>query len=51
MLCHGDEFGRTQDGNNNVYCQDNETSWMDWSLLDEEKSATMLGKPKHWYCR
>lgn len=46
MLCHGDEFGRTQGGNNNVYCQDNETSWMDWSLLDEEKSATMLGFTK-----
>jgi isoamylase len=32
MLLHGDEIGRTQSGNNNVYCQDNETSWMDWSL-------------------
>jgi isoamylase len=30
MLLHGDEMGRTQGGNNNVYCQDNETSWMDW---------------------
>jgi isoamylase len=33
MLLHGDEFGRTQGGNNNAYCQDNEISWMDWSLL------------------
>jgi glycogen operon protein len=33
MLLHGDELGRTQGGNNNVYCQDNETSWVDWSLL------------------
>ncbi|MBD5831773.1 glycogen debranching enzyme [Janibacter melonis] len=32
MIAHGDELGRTQDGNNNVYCQDNETSWMDWDL-------------------
>jgi isoamylase len=32
MLAHGDEMGRTQMGNNNVYCQDNELSWMDWEL-------------------
>ncbi|MGW0022105.1 glycogen debranching protein GlgX [Rhodococcus sp. NPDC003382] len=31
MLAHGDEIGRSQRGNNNVYCQDNELSWMDWS--------------------
>jgi glycogen operon protein len=30
MLLSGDEFGRTQRGNNNAYCQDNETSWLDW---------------------
>ena len=30
MLSHGDELGRTQGGNNNVYCQDNELAWMDW---------------------
>ncbi|MEU0601751.1 glycogen debranching protein GlgX [Streptomyces sp. NPDC006393] len=30
MLCHGDELGRTQRGNNNAYCQDNEVSWIDW---------------------
>jgi isoamylase len=30
MTSHGDELGRTQGGNNNVYCQDNETSWLDW---------------------
>jgi glycogen operon protein len=35
MLLHGDEFGRTQDGNNNAYCQDNELSWVDWSLLGQ----------------
>jgi isoamylase len=31
MLAHGDEVGRTQHGNNNAYCQDNETTWIDWS--------------------
>jgi len=30
MLCAGDEYGRTQHGNNNSYCQDNEISWLDW---------------------
>ncbi|MFB7474809.1 glycogen debranching protein GlgX [Kitasatospora sp. NPDC056184] len=35
MLTAGDEFGRTQGGNNNAYCQDNEVSWLDWSLLDD----------------
>ncbi len=32
MLLYGDEFGRTQGGNNNAYCQDNEISWVDWSM-------------------
>ena len=36
MIAHGDEIGRTQQGNNNVYCQDNELAWMDWEL-DHEK--------------
>ncbi|OBJ71617.1 glycogen debranching protein GlgX [Mycobacterium sp. 1274756.6] len=35
MIAHGDEIGRSQSGNNNVYCQDNELSWMDWTLVDE----------------
>jgi len=34
MIAHGDEMGRTQQGNNNVYCQDSELSWMDWSQAD-----------------
>ena len=34
MLCGGDELGRTQQGNNNAYCQDNEISWYDWKLDD-----------------
>jgi len=32
MILSGDEIGRTQGGNNNAYCQDNETSWLDWEL-------------------
>ncbi len=36
MLAHGDELGRTQQGNNNVYCQDNELSWVDWASADTE---------------
>lgn len=34
MLVAGDEVRRTQNGNNNAYCQDNETSWFDWTLPD-----------------
>jgi glycogen operon protein len=36
MLLGGDEMGRTQGGNNNAYCQDNEVSWYDWSAVDTE---------------
>jgi glycogen operon protein len=39
MLLAGDEFGRTQGGNNNAYCQDNETSWVDWSPVAGERSG------------
>ena len=39
MILHGDEVGRTQQGNNNVYCQDNELSWMDWDLDDSQASC------------
>jgi glycogen operon protein len=51
MITHGDEMGRTQHGNNNVYCQDSELSWMDWSLVDKNgdllaftRKATALRK-------
>ena len=37
MLLGGDEFRRTQRGNNNAYCQDNEVSWFDWSLVGKHK--------------
>jgi glycogen operon protein len=40
MILAGDEFGRTQSGNNNAYCQDNETSWIDWHLT--ENNAGLL---------
>jgi glycogen operon protein len=40
MICGGDEIGRTQQGNNNAYCQDNEMSWYDWNL-DEQKEALL----------
>ncbi|MBQ3919189.1 MAG: glycogen debranching protein GlgX [Oscillospiraceae bacterium] len=37
MLLSGDEFGNTQYGNNNAYCQDNEISWLDWRLLKKNR--------------
>ena len=37
MLLAGDEMGRTQGGNNNAYCQDNEINWLDWSACDTDK--------------
>ncbi len=39
MICHGDELGRTQDGNNNGYCQDNEITWIDWAKVDVDLLA------------
>ena len=38
MLCAGDEMGRTQQGNNNAYCQDNEISWLDWELDGDQQA-------------
>ena len=35
MFVMGDEVRRTQNGNNNAYCQDNETSWFDWTLIEK----------------
>ena len=37
MLCGGDEYGRTQQGNNNAYCQDNEISWYNWDWDDKNQ--------------
>jgi len=39
MLLSGDEMGRSQGGNNNAYCQDNEIGWIDWGAVDEEMLA------------
>jgi glycogen operon protein len=41
MLLGGDEFGRTQNGNNNAYCQDSELSWFDWALLDSQAARQL----------
>jgi isoamylase len=51
MLQAGDEFARTQKGNNNAYCQDNETSWVDWSLCSANQDLVqfvrLLTKLRH----
>jgi isoamylase len=52
MVLGGDEIGRTQDGNNNAYCQDNEGSWYDWDNVDRDllsfvKTAIALRRDNH----
>jgi glycogen operon protein len=53
MIAHGDEIGRTQNGNNNVYCQDNELAWINWKLAENEShllaftSAVVALRKKH----
>ena len=51
MLLHGDELGRTQQGNNNSYCQDSELSWIQWDSVDqpliEFTAAVSLLRAKH----
>lgn len=44
MLLAGDEFGQTQYGNNNAYCQDNEISWLDWELYEKNKDLVCFVK-------
>jgi glycogen operon protein len=44
MLLGGDEFRRTQRGNNNAYCQDNDISWVDWTLLERERDLFRFTK-------
>jgi isoamylase len=44
MLLAGDEFARTQEGNNNAYCQDNAISWIDWSLADKNQAQVKFVK-------
>ena len=43
MLTAGDEFGRTQQGNNNAYAQDNETTWLDWKTRDRSLEEFVAG--------
>jgi glycogen operon protein len=44
MLCGGDEFARTQNGNNNAYCQDNEISWFNWKFDEKQKELLEFAK-------
>ncbi len=44
MLCGGDELGRTQGGNNNAYCQDNEISWHDWRMDNDRKGLLAFAR-------
>ena len=44
MISHGDELGRSQQGNNNGYCQDNELSWVDWQLDDQRRDLLEFTK-------
>ena len=48
MLCHGDEMGRTQKGNNNVYCQDNELSWVHWDLDEQQQELLDFTRTMVW---
>ena len=45
MMLAGDEFGRTQQGNNNAYCQDNEISWVDWDRAGQHSQLTDVRPP------
>ena len=44
MLLAGDECRRTQQGNNNAYCQDNEISWFDWELVERNSGLLRFAK-------
>lgn len=44
MILSGDEFGRTQKGNNNAYCQDNAMAWLDWNLLEKNRETFLFAK-------
>jgi isoamylase len=51
MICAGDEFGRTQGGNNNAYCQDNEISWLHWDLDEPRQRLLKFCQRVVWYRR
>jgi isoamylase len=44
MILAGDEFGRTQNGNNNAYCQDTEISWLNWNITEKGKALIQFVK-------
>ena len=45
MILMGDEVRRTQGGNNNAYCHDNETSWFDWTLVEKHADVHRFVQP------
>src|SRR5438445_2592695 len=49
MICGGDERGRTQKGNNNAYCQDNEISWLDWAHNEKQNQFLELTRKLIWF--
>lgn len=51
MFFAGDEFGNTQFGNNNAYCQDNEISWLDWSLAEKNRELLEFFRFMIWFRR
>jgi len=52
MILAGDEFGRSQNGNNNAYCQDNAINWLDWEKIgDEGRALTDFLRKLTWYRR
>ncbi len=51
MLCGGDEMGRTQQGNNNVYCQDDALSWYHWDLSEEDREPSRSSGASSNYAR
>lgn len=51
MFLSGDEFGDTRFGNNNPYCQDNETSWLNWNRLAENRKLYSFFKKMIWFRR
>ena len=53
MILAGDEFGQTQQGNNNAYCQDNEISWLNWEWNDDQKVLVQFVQTfiKFWHAQ
>jgi glycogen operon protein len=51
MILAGDEFRRTQLGNNNAYCQDNEISWIDWNLIEQNYDLFRFARSVIWFRR